>query len=52
MCMALPAEVLEVDGKTAIVRIHSTGIEKQVTITKEVKTGDDVLVFQNIALLA
>ena len=46
MCLVQKGTVLEVKGKTAVVRVNGT--KKEVTITEDVKVGDRINVFQTL----
>ena len=46
MCLVQKGTVLEVNGKTALVRVN--GMKKEVTITEDVEVGDRINVFQTL----
>jgi len=50
MCLAVPAEVLTVNGDTAVVSLYGALREVNVTLVEGVSVGDYVLVHAGFAL--
>jgi hypothetical protein len=46
MCLIQKGTVLEVNGKTAVVRVN--GMKKEVTVTEDVEVGDRINIFQTL----
>ena len=50
MCLAVPAEVVELDGNAAVVDIGGNQREANVALLEDVKIGDYVLVHAGFAI--
>lgn len=50
MCLAMPSKVIEIKGKTAIVQVGSHRHQVDLSLVKNVKIGDYLLIHDGLAL--
>jgi hydrogenase expression/formation protein HypC len=50
MCLSIPAKIVEIDGKRAVADCDGNRIKVNVSLLKDIRTGDYVLVHAGFAI--
>ena len=50
MCLAIPAKVLEIEGRTAVVDMGGVNTPVDISLVQDVKTGDYLIIHAGFAI--
>ena len=50
MCLSIPAKVISIDGKTAVVSVGGAEYEANLEMVEDVKVGDYILLHTGLAI--